>query len=92
MAIAADQGFTKRIARIEAGKQWTPEGVIVPKRGKRRKADINRGSRRMSFFLALVLVSGTWIAFSSHDPELANQVASDGADFVVMAVRTVADL
>ncbi len=92
MAMTADHGFSQRVARIKAGKQWAPEGVLMPDRRKqRRRVDINRGSRRMTVFLSVTVMSGIWIAFSNLQLELAGEIFAHGSSMLIAALEKAAN-
>ena len=77
--MAADQAFMDRLHRIETGRTWIPDGVLVEERGDRRKRkSINAGQKRVSFVLSLGLIWGLVWVFSQVQPELyAQMVAGD---------------
>ena len=72
----ADQAFMDRIHRIESGRQWAPDGVIMPDREamKRRRKPVNAGQKRVSFVLSLVLASGLAWVLVQNQPELVGQI------------------
>ena len=66
----ADQAFMDRLHRIEAGKAWVPEGVIVDRGKKRKRVDINAGQKRVTLLLSIGLIWGLVWVFAQAQPEL----------------------
>lgn len=83
----ADQAFMDRIHRIQAGKTWEPEGVIVARPEKKKRKPIDIRQKRVSFILSLVMIWMLYGVFKQIQPELAAQFAS--GDF--SAVKGVID-
>ncbi len=70
----ADQAFQERLQRIESGRTWVPDGVIVEERRKRRHVSVNARQNRVSIALSLVLGLGMVWVFSQVQPELYGQL------------------
>ncbi|WP_068116422.1 hypothetical protein [Tropicimonas marinistellae] len=82
MSVAMDQRFAERIARIQSGKQWIPDGVAVPskkelRRAKQVRAPLPWYNRLLSFLLTLALVGGVLAAFLNYQPDLVGRILSD---------------
>ncbi len=80
----ADQRFAERIKRIETGKQWIPDGVVVSgNKTVRKKGRIARRQRRVSMVLSLIVMWGLGMVFVQQQPELADRMMA--GDFGSMA-------
>ncbi|MFD0980688.1 hypothetical protein [Tropicimonas aquimaris] len=73
----ADRGFAERIARIEKGKQWTPDGVVMPSsKARKKKIGLKHLGSRITMMLSILLAGSVWSVFSLVQAELAEEDAA----------------
>ena len=84
--MAMDRGFAERVARIESGKQWTPDGVLTQKNftHKRRGAK-RRGGGFLTFLLYSAMIAGVAFIVANRQPELVALVMA--GDFEAAAAE-----
>ncbi|SDI19491.1 hypothetical protein [Aliiruegeria lutimaris] len=75
--MSADQAFLERLQRIESGKTWAPDGVLMPDRAARtRRRSVNSGQKRVVFVMSVALLLGLFWVFAQMQPELFAQISS----------------
>ncbi|SNS74861.1 hypothetical protein [Tropicimonas sediminicola] len=86
----ADRGFAERIARIEKGKQWTPDGVVVPStKARKKKIGLKHHNRRITMMLSVLLVGCLVSVFSHMQAELAEEDAEIDLSGVTALFSTI---
>ncbi|MDV7144987.1 hypothetical protein R3X27_20085 [Tropicimonas sp. TH_r6] len=85
----ADQAFMDRLHRIEAGKAWVPEGVIVDRGKKRKRVDINAGQKRVTLLLSIGLIWGLVWVFAQAQPELYGQFIAGDFSAVTGVIESI---
>lgn len=74
---SADRGFAERIARIEKGKQWKPDGVVMPsRRARKKKIGLKYLGSKITMTLSVLMVGCLWSVFSLVQAELAEEDAA----------------
>ncbi len=86
----ADQAFMDRLHRIEAGKTWVPEGVLVNTRKKKRKhVNINAGQKRVTLLMSLGLIWALVWVFAQAQPELYGQFMAGDFSAVTGVIESI---
>ncbi|NDR55818.1 hypothetical protein [Aliiruegeria sabulilitoris] len=89
--MSADRAFLDRLQRIESGKTWTPDGVVMRVHSKKSRP-VDTRQKRVMFLMSVGLMLGLFWVFAQMQPELVAQIGSGDFSAVTGLLESATDV